>query len=477
MDIINVAGKLIAKINTSRSRAYAKKHKPVKLTEAPVVHMSADRFCCGFSAASIMPFDLDKKAYMMAGFAPGIKAQGVHDPMTIRALWLGVGEGQGILWLTLDAIGMTNQNIAIIRERLADFCSEIGCFAVNVSCSHSHAGLDTTGYWGRLPLTGKDKWVMEHIYESACAVAKQAYMNRTEGKLMLGSKRVPQAVFRRREPCTVRDTLTRLRFVPHNGSRETWLLNFSAHPNTLGGDNRLISADYPYYLRERINQDTPVNVMFTVGAIGSVDVGMYSEDRAERTRLAGEALGCAAMTITNDAELKPEISFVQQKIIFPDDNDVLTLLSHVGVMDTEKTFLHDSSTGFGVVSEMTYMTIDSMKLLLLPGELFPELAYGGFLSAEESATGHDESVNPKLLKDIVDDENLVICGVTNDMTGYVVPPNDFILRGDRSCLVPTKDRFGRGHYHETNSLSVRSAEVIADTLESLVKRVKTDALK
>ena len=43
---------------------------------------------------------------------------------------------------------------------------------------------------------------------------------------------------------------------------------YDARTNTLGGDNRLCSADYPYYLRERINEKKPVNVLFAIGAIG-----------------------------------------------------------------------------------------------------------------------------------------------------------------------------------------------------------------
>ena len=46
-------------------------------------------------------------------------------------------------------------------------------------------------------------------------------------------------------------------------------------------------------------------VLFGVGAIGAVDPGMYSDDRAERTRLQGEALAAAALAIDREVYEEP----------------------------------------------------------------------------------------------------------------------------------------------------------------------------
>ena len=66
---------------------------------------------------------------------------------------------------------------------------------------------------------------------------------------------------------------------------------------------------------------------------------------------------------------------------------------------------------------MTYFEIGDLKMLLLPSELFPERAYGGYLSAEESAEGKSPDINPKPLIEIADDKDLLIYGATNDFTG------------------------------------------------------------
>ena len=66
---------------------------------------------------------------------------------------------------------------------------------------------------------------------------------------------------------------------------------------------------------------------------------------------------------------------------------------------------------------------NSVKSLLLT--IFPELVFGGALSAEESGTGNGPEVNPDLLCDITGDKDILIFGLANDELGYVLPPNDF----------------------------------------------------
>lgn len=469
MDIIGIASAAMSKIDRSRSKAFAKKHPAKPLQQPEPVRLKGDRYVCGFAAANIMPNDLGKRTYMMAGFAPGLKCEGVHDPMTISAMWLGIGEGRGMFWITADFIGVSAPEVEIIRRRLEPFAQSKGCVAINFTSSHTHAGLDTCGYWGKLPKTGRVGSFMQQIYDTAEAVCKKAYENRAEGRLYAGTISVPGAVYRRRYPGTVRDVLTRLRFVPSDGGRETWFLNFSAHPNTLGKENRKVSADYPYYMRQEIYKTQGVNVMFTPGAIGAADIGQYSEDKQQRAQLGGEALAKAAFSIENDRELPCELKLVRRTMLYPDDNDTLTFLSLIGVVNAEKHPCADSLTGFALEAETTYIDLGGQKILCLTGELFAELAYGGYLSAEESTTGEGPEINPTPLCEIVGDPDLMIVGVTNGMTGYIVAPNDFCIRDDHSCLEGTKDRFGNSHYHETNSISVRCAGIIAATLDEMYR--------
>jgi hypothetical protein len=320
--------------------------------------------------------------------------------------------------------------------------------------------------------TGKDPEYMDLLLKSLKEVAIEAYENRKTGKLYVGSVSVPEAQLDKREPVILHDTLTRIKFVPDDGSTETWLMNFGAHPNTLGGSNRDCSADYPYWLRKTINDEKKTNVMFSVSAIGGVDPGDFCEDKPERTRIQGETLGKAALGITNDRELKPEMTVLCQKYYAPVDNGLLALMVTIGACSAQRYPCDRGDLGIALQTEITYIKIDDLQILLLPGEPFTEVVYGGAVSAEESATGKGPEINPPALVDVVGDKDLVVFCVTNDMTGYCVVPNDYILHETQPYIEQGTDVKGRRHYHETNSLGYLTNQVIVEVVEDIMSRVK-----
>ena len=388
-------------------------------------------------------------------------------------MWLGTGDS-GIVQICADIIGLTNFEVNIVRDSLKEFSEKSNCKSINVSCSHTHAGFDTVGYWGQLYKlqTGKDKEYMDLLLKSLKEVAIEAYENRKSGKLYVGSISVPEAQLDKREPVNLHDTLTRIRFVPDDGSTETWLMNFGAHPNTLGGSNHDCSADYPYWLRKTINDSKTTNVMFSVSAIGAVDPGDFCEDKLERTRIQGETLAKAALEISNDRELKPEITVLCQKYYAPVDNGLLALMVTIGACSAQRYPCDRGDLGIALQTEITYIRIDDLQILLLPGEPFPEVVYGGAVEADKSATGKGTEINPPALVDVVGDKNLVVFCVTNDMTGYCVVPNDYTLHETQAYIEQGTDVNGRRHYHETNSLGYLTNEVIVETVKDIMTRVK-----
>ena len=112
-------------------------------------------------------------------------------------------------------------------------------------------------------------------------------------------------------------------------------------------------------------------------------------------------------------------------------------------------------------------------MLLLPGELFPELAYGGYLSAEDSSLDASPEINPTPLCEIAEDDKLLIFGLANGEIGYILAPNDYFLHPTLPFIEQAKDKTGRNHYPETNSLGPETAYKIADTFKEMIKKVKS----
>lgn len=476
MEVVNIAYKALHAMTLKKKKSFDKMDRVPAPPVVEPVFMKNDKgnyYNCGFASAEIMPDDIHKKSYWMAGYNIANKVKGVIDPLTVSAMWLDCDDGKGIVLVSCDLVGFTGSDVQDIRNQLRGFSRKSGCQKIMISCTHTHAGIDTVGYWGVLPMSGKSSKFMLLVKGAIKSVVMTAYANRKKGNLYVGNIAAPELIRDGREPIFFNDKLTRLRFVPEDGSTETWYLNFCAHPNTMGRNNSMISADYPCYLRNRINEVKKTNVLFSAGAIGALDIAHVAEDCRERTVKGGRALGDKALAIDNDRLLDAKITVMEQKYHLPVENDVHIFMNIVHAISVLKV-PYDSALGVALKSEMTYLALGDFHILALPGECFSELVWpGGLSSAETSATGEGPEICPKSLSEIAGDPNLVIFGVTDDMTGYIIPPNDFILNETAPYLNTTRDRFDRHHYNETNSVGYRTAEVTAATFTKMMEKLRS----
>lgn len=473
MDIMDLASKGIKKITSAYGKKIIKKGAAPEIRSTEPEIIRGRSYCAGFAKEEIMPVE-SKHTYYIAGHGSGHKMEGVLSPVYVHAMYIGCVDGGGILWLSADIVGLTNIEVNIIRKRIFDSKKIPGLRAVNFSCTHSHSGIDTVGYWGKanalgIPSDGKVPEYMEALYEKSLKTSIKAYENSVPGKLFRGEAPIPNGLTTNRKIADRHEILYRLRFQPDDGSAQTWIINIGAHPNSLGGGNRLLSGEYPYYMREKISAEAGANVLFGVGAIGGMDAAKLDDDNpANMVRLQGELFARAAMGIENETELLPEIKFVRRQFYMPVCNSVLLLLAMRGTMSFKAFACPESDTGVALKTELTYMCFGSQKILLLPGESFVNTVYGGYNSEKDSATGKGAEVNPAPLCDIAEDKSLIVFGVSNDMTGYVVPLNDFVLNKTQPYLNPTNDRLGDRHYHETNSMGPGAQRVIAQEFKKAV---------
>ena len=474
MDIMNLASAAVQKASAAYGKKIQKTVVKQEITRNGPVTIEGDVFRLGFSKDEIMPDPDSGKTYYIAGHGSGHVMEGVLTPVYIHAVWLDCGGDEGILWLSADIIGLTNTEVEIIRNKIRASKVIRGCRSVNFSCTHSHSGIDTVGYWGKpflsIPADGKDPDYMNMLFEKAKKVSEEAYLNRKPGVLYSGRAKIEGGLHSKRPFPDKHEVLTRLRFAPKDGGKETWLVNVGAHPNTLGGANRLLSGEYPYFMREEIKAQTGADVHFGIGAIGGMDAAQFDEkDPLNCVKLQAKFFAEAAMSIADDTPLKPEIRFLRRQLYLPVDNNVLAFLAIRGTMSFRPFPDPTSATGLAMKTEITYLTLGDQKLLFLPGESFVSTAYGGYADAEHSATGEGEEVNPTPLAEIAGDENIIIYGNTNDMTGYSMEPNNFILKPGQPYLDTATDRHGERHYHETNSMGPRTAGILADTFREVVE--------
>lgn len=433
----------------------------------------SEYFSVGFAKTDVMPDDMDKTKYYVAGYKINNPAQGVLDPMTASAIWIDDQSGRGgVVFVSIDDIGLTNYDVDIIRDSLDDFKKESGCRSINIMSIHNHASIDTVGFWGPLPRSGRNKKYMELLHRKVKQVVIDAYNDRREGDLYYGKKEADEIQRDSRLPEVYSKDVTRFRFHPKDGSREVWMINFASHTESLLGSNSLVSADFACYLRREILEKTGAETIYFVGAIGGlIRLKELDEDNVKSTIIGGQSIAHTAMAITDEKKLRPVLNYMRQEYYAQCDNYVLALVQKVGILKSHAAYTGDGSLHMSIRTEMNYFELDGLKMLFLPCELFPELAYGGYLDAEGSAEGKSPDINPTPLLEIAQDDNMLIFCLANDFTGYVIPPNDFYLNPVTPYIEGVRDRLDRRHYEETNSLGPVTASVVAEVFTGIMDTV------
>ena len=420
-------------------------------------------FCVGFGECEIeLPMDTDEPLYI-AGYQNGCEIQGVLDIPKAKAVWIDTGEN-GVLLIGIDCVGVGSGTVEDIRQALSDFCKNTGCVSVNVYATHTHAGIDTLGLWGKIAIDGKNTDYMRNLITAAVSAAKSAYDDRSPGKFYFGSTELKHLLRDSREPIEYDPALYQIRFVSadarQNGVR---LLSYAAHAESLRGDNRLLSADFPGVLAEKIKSACGDDVMYMPSAVGGLIMTrelVEPFDAIENMNQTAELLADAVLSIPEEDDLEASLAISSTKLDVPLDNTYFFFGKFLGILNHELK-RGESDTGYILQSELGVLSLGSVTIALIPGEIFPELVSGEGLDAGD----------PESFESIAKQHGagkLLVLGLCNDELGYIVPPSAFKLNDELPYIEPVDDGSGENHYEETNSVGLRTAEILAEALEELL---------
>ncbi|MBE6755770.1 MAG: hypothetical protein E7555_04890 [Ruminococcaceae bacterium] len=442
---------------------------------------AGEKWTCGFGKASYTPDDYDKKTYYIAGYDSNNPVKGILDDLYARAVYLDDNRGDGgVIFCALDCVGISRKDINEIRM-LALESGKLGKMkSINISSTHTHAGVDSQGLWGeKIYKCGRDEAFMANLKKQAAKAIVEAYENRKDGKLYMGYTEAEDMQADVRTPVTYDKNLTRFRFAPNDKSGDIYMVNFASHAELLGTTS-LVSADFPAYLIKEIEENVPKsNAVFYNGAVG----GMISAKEIKKVyrdeidceaymKGFGKQLGELALSIEEETEIKPILNIKSKGIRVSGDNTVLILARYLKVLNNDigRTEKRNKACIF---SEVGYVELGEkdVAMFLVPGELFPELYNGEFLTEADSAH-HRKASYKKVLKDMTDCKHKFVVGLCNDELGYILAENDFLLNDAMPYIEKATDDMDRGHYEETNSTGPNTAQVILDGIEELIESAK-----
>ncbi|MFK7913048.1 MAG: hypothetical protein AB8B93_03970 [Pseudomonadales bacterium] len=356
------------------------------------------------AAETLLPVPRDT---YLAGYGRDRKATGSHDPLMARVVLLSDADTT-LAVVSADNIGLTRPDVQRIQQRssvlLAAAGTQINPDHIIVSSTHTHAGPDVLGLWGKHALaSGRDPALMTVWVEAIARLLVTAAEAREPVLLSAASAATPQAwVENRSEPGSLDDTLSTLTLVSAgSGATMASLTNYACHPTVLGPDNTLSSADWVSGFYQAMSASQPGVHLFLQGAIGGWVQPLQNTRTIEEARGYGRSLAAATLKLQQTAvvEADPQLDIATTTTHFELDNFGLRLLMWLGVMDRP-------TSSAGIPADLAWLRIGRTQLLTHPGETAP--AYS--IASRELLQSQDP---------------VFILGLTQDALGYILRPEFF----------------------------------------------------
>jgi hypothetical protein len=436
----------------------------------------------GFGKADITP-DLDRHVVWLAGYGNNRRATGVHDSLWARAVVLREGNDRVAL-VSVDLVGLQRPAVMQVRERLP------GYRYVLVSSTHNHEAPDVIGLWGPSQLeSGVDPTYVEFVVERIAEAVRAAERALTPARAEYGTADASELVVDSRLPIVTDPILRAVRFTTTGGAPLGLLLQFSNHPESLGAENPLVTADFPHYTIAALEARHGVPVAYFTGAVGGLmsnpaelrtpDGTLLEDGTFTFAEAYGEAVARAfenALATATPVALSPLTANVVTAYV-PLANPgyrqgraigVLTrdAFTWTGRSDSAGEPLPDTQVegDIALATEVAYVRAGELHMAGIPGELYPELVYGEYQSpADPHADFPDASTEPPVMT-ILPGEKVLIFGLANDEVGYIIPKRQW------DDVAPFAYGRDERQYGEVNSVGPEVAPILMEALRKAVGR-------
>lgn len=456
----------------------------------------------------------DFDAVWIAGFGTR-PATGIHDPIEARILAMRHNETTVVL-VSADFVGFFYDHVMGLQDRL-DAATAAEVDKIVFTSTHNHEGPDMVGIWGASFIeSGFDPVYMEWVQNEIAAGVSDAVAALEPAHVVHGAIAVQDATGSTehllddsRDPVIMDNQMRVMRFFrPSDDSTIATLINFGNHPEVLWDDNGMLSADFPHYLRDAVEDGIPgllegvggvaIYVQGTCGGLigpGHVhpinDQGEVVEDRHGWE--AVEAFGhryaefaVAALDATNGAvvDTDPFLAFASREVFLRVENFNYQAAYRLGIFTRELyNFDPEMSIYEGnipdVVSDLVYLQVGLSSMVTVPGELAPEIfigcydgscTYGFDFVDPNNPNPPDLSLAPNgpFLKDLLAADGSQfqwLIGLGQDEVGYILPNYDYKL----AELSPYVDQADGDHYEETNSLGPACHDQVVTPLAEMIQ--------
>lgn len=378
----------------------------------------------------------------IGGFGNKRAAQGVNDPLWARAMAFR-NNGVTIALVSIDSVGITHDRFITMRKMIAEKNPDID--HVVLAATHSHEAPDTIGIWsyGYLWDSRFDEGYMRQVQQGACDAVIEAVESLKPASALVTTAVVPKENFTRdsRDPQVVDNTLPLAWFRDAEDNSTIGILaSWGMHPEAMGGGNPTLSSDFVHYFRDAIENGLqgpqgftgfggtcvyfsgPVGGLMTQLRIEITDRhgDVYQEDSPEKARAQGENLaiiGANALQSREAEEMTDERVAVSAKTIYVPIGWPMKAAIYLGM-------IHPGMYNGMAKTEVNAVRIGEIEIITTPGEIYPEIVFGG-IESPEGADFQIEPVEVPPFFDIMQGKVKMNFNLANDEVGYLVPKSQW----------------------------------------------------
>lgn len=329
----------------------------------------------GAARADITPEDV-RNTYV-AGFGMSKRAKGVHMPLQATAVYIEADDGDGVVLVSLDLVGLLKVWIDRIRDRVTRIAGD----RVVVACTHTHAGPDTLGYWGPsifgvFPRSdGKNPAYMHRLVNTVAACVDQAVESAREATATAVSFEGDAGWARNDRNGGGRDDSVVAVAFDDARRRVATIVHYASHPETLWEHNTLLSPDFVGPLRRTIEEKVGGEVAFFNGPLGAMlTPDCHAGEKDIDARIAyidtlGGEIGARVVAELDEASAfdVPTLNYTPRPVRLANTNWRYKLLERLGLVDVV------TRKDGGVDSVAHTLTFGPVALATAPGEPCPEL--------------------------------------------------------------------------------------------------------
>jgi len=414
------------------------KVKPLIITKPAheIVHLHKNNLLVGFGKAIITPAMPEKRflkgeripkkfKIALAGYRRKRYALGVHDDLLSSALVIKVANKSiGIVYL--DLLGLHYPHIQAIRE----YSNKLGIDYLIIAATHNHQGPDTMGLWGTLLKSGINDEYIQFLKVKVHESLQNALNNLTPSKMYVHQSSVKhlKLTIDLRVPKFVPDILSTIQFRKKtDDSVVGTVVHWENHPEALHKYNRLITSDFPHYIRELVEQKTGKPCVYWSGALGGLlapapEINHKNKKTFlgsfEHAEVIGKLIGQQVLKMQKiAAEVRVDcFQVLAEKAWMPTTNLFYKIGSKLNILKRKMP-----KWGY-FETEVATIKLGQLSLQTIPGEIYPELFYGPVISPK-NADFPNATIEKPVIQKMLHGKYRLALGLALDEVGYIIPKN------------------------------------------------------